>query len=312
VKGIPRDALMVKAEPRDSPAVKINTISQAKHAASPSFYLHKHSAQIVLLDRTAQNPNTTPHRQRKRRYTTTMTIPQLRKAKHQMRLGFDPAKTVAVNLSHLPNSSSPSFPKPAAGPASSLSNLDYETYKAAKLNVAQKYDLIGHIRDEIPLVEREEIDNMVLADVAKQLELSVFPMCKMMHIDDKAVKRMLNEQFTKAYGVEVEEEIHEQANTERMVHAEQTVTVDGADIVTVADANVRDESEAGDHASGVDIMVSVERTVKKVKRAHTSAVQKEIKAYQAKARRGKKACLVVTLRAKAVTDKWVGLTTESV
>jgi hypothetical protein len=245
-----------------------------------------------------------------------MTTPQLRKAKLQLRLGFDPTNNNANNPSHLPNTSSPSFPAPAATPVPSLPDLTYESYKAANLDVTQQHDLIGQIRREIPLVERDEIDSMVLADAAKQLELCVFPMCKMMHIDAKAVKRMLDEAFGKAfgkaYGLGVLEEIREEENKQRTMDAEKanTMNMDGADIVTVASASIREPSVVGDHASGVKIMASVERTIKKVKRAQLSAVQKEISAYPAKKKRGKRACLVVTLRAKAAADKWLELTTE--
>jgi hypothetical protein len=50
---------------------------------------------------------------------------------------------------------------------------------------------------------------------------------------------------------------------------------------------------------------------KKTKQAQLSSVKTEIKACEARKKRVKKGFLIVTLRAKAVVDKWAGLTTES-
>jgi hypothetical protein len=103
-------------------------------------------------------------------------------------------------------------PAPEAMPAHAAPNvLDYtfEEYKAANLNINQQQSLISTIRNELPLVDRDEVDSLILQDVAKQLQLCVFPMCKMMQIDPLAVKRMMDEQFRKAYGIEVDQAVTE-------------------------------------------------------------------------------------------------------
>jgi hypothetical protein len=156
-----------------------------------------------------------------------MTTPQLHKKKLQLRVGFDIGtrrdKTPAPPAPGLLRSTVPSVyptPSPAQEP-SMFEDFTFEDYKAANFNVDQQYDLIGRLRHEVPPVDRDEIDSLLLADAAKQLEMCIFPMCKMMHVDPKAVKRMLDEQFRKSYGSEIEEDIFELAHSRRMVSVKQ-------------------------------------------------------------------------------------------
>jgi len=64
--------------------------------------------------------------------------------------------------------------------------------------------VIGKLRDELPIIDRDEVDEVLLRSMAQQLELAVFPTCKMMQVEPVAVKRMLDDQFRKAYGAEVD------------------------------------------------------------------------------------------------------------
>jgi hypothetical protein len=338
-----------------------------------------------------------------------MTTPQIRKKKLQLRVGFEiETKRYGTPASSAPgpsHSTAPStYPSPSPAPELSVfEDFTFEDYKAANLNVDQKYDLIGKLRQEVPLVDRNEIDSMLLVDAAKQLEMCVFPMCKMMHVNPKAVRSMLDEQFRKAYGLEVEEEVFGLALARRIIsvkHANRVNVGDdasaqetGVDVdnfepalaatppaepakketkitqrdtaqkviveeAAVADTIARMLSAIGDHSTngatnGADATLSTERgkrgikpaqtiaaqqsnlieisfasasawepftpdaTVtlsrglmnKKTKQAQPSSVKKDVKVYEAKKKRGKKGCLIVTLRAKAVVDKWAALTT---
>ena len=88
---------------------------------------------------------------------------------------------------------------PSAAP-SSIADYTFEQYKSANLTIDDQHKVIGQLRSEIPLIDRDEIDNVLLRSMAQQLELAVFPTCNMMQIDPMAVKRMLNWAFWMAYG----------------------------------------------------------------------------------------------------------------
>ncbi|KAH9876598.1 hypothetical protein J1614_003729 [Plenodomus biglobosus] len=81
-----------------------------------------------------------------------------------------------------------------------LKDFTFEQYKATHLNVTEQHDLIGKLRAEVPLIERDAIDSMLLRSLAQQLELVIFPTARMMHVDPRAVWRMLEDEFRKAYG----------------------------------------------------------------------------------------------------------------
>ncbi|KAF1912077.1 hypothetical protein BDU57DRAFT_402746, partial [Ampelomyces quisqualis] len=184
----------------------------------------------------------------------------------------------------------------------SVLDLSFEEYKAAHLNINEQHALIGRIRDEVPLADRDEIDGFLLMEAAKQLELCVFPMCKMMHVDPKAVKKMLDDQFRKAYGLDVEDETTRNLQKSTMAPGGVVGAVGVKDDIPMAGSSV--ESQVEDKDALAD-----EPAKKKLKRAEKSAVQKELKAYQVKKKRGRKECFILALKSKVVAEKWAALTT---
>jgi hypothetical protein len=113
---------------------------------------------------------------------------------------------------------------------------------------------------------------MLLADLAKQLEIGVFPTCKIMHVNPKAVKRMMDDQFRKAYGLEVEEEMFELAQARRMVPVRHASTVDVGDV-----ASARESIADGDHSeTTVAAASSVEPAKKTIKTTQPSAAHKVV------------------------------------
>jgi hypothetical protein len=206
-----------------------------------------------------------------------METPHLRKKKLQSRVGFE----FESKRNSTPAASAPSpayFEVPSASPIpnsapepSTFDDFTFEDYKAANLNVDQQYDLIGKLHNEVPLVDRDEIHSMLLADLAKQLEIGMFPTCKMMHVDPKAVKRMMDDQFRKAYGSEVEE-MFELAQARRMVPVRHASTVDVGDV-----ASARESIADGDHSESTAAAASsVEPTKKNIKTAQPSAAHNVI------------------------------------
>ncbi|KAF2825402.1 hypothetical protein CC86DRAFT_419419 [Ophiobolus disseminans] len=100
----------------------------------------------------------------------------------------------------LQSQDTPGEAQSAPAPAElSIFDFTYEEYKAANLNISQQYDLIGQVRQQIPVADRDDIDCHLLSKLAMQLEVAIFPTCKMMQVDPQAVKSMLLEQFYKAY-----------------------------------------------------------------------------------------------------------------
>jgi hypothetical protein len=67
--------------------------------------------------------------------------------------------------------------------------------------------VIGKLRDEMPIIDRDKVDDVLLRSMAQQLDIGIFPLCKMIQVDPAAVKRMLDEQFRRAYGLEVEADV---------------------------------------------------------------------------------------------------------
>jgi hypothetical protein len=245
-----------------------------------------------------------------------MTTPQLRKKKLQVRIGFEhEANCTRAPTPHTPGFSRPGTPsvssmaKPKAPVEPSVFDLSFEEYKAANLNIDEQHALIGKIRDEVPLADRDEIDMFLLKEAAKQLELCVFPMCKMMHVDPMAVKKMLDDQFRKAYGLVEETPYGMQKPT--IAHEETMETIGVKDDDFVTRASTREPSVFSNIGSQVEdgAVPTDERAKKKVKRTEQSAVQKEVKAYQAKKKRGRKRCYILTLTWKIAAEQWAALTT---
>jgi hypothetical protein len=52
-----------------------------------------------------------------------------------------------------------------------IATLTFEEHKVLGLDITQQYDLVSRIRDEIPLMQAQEADNLLLNSIAKQLEL---------------------------------------------------------------------------------------------------------------------------------------------
>ncbi|KAH7069816.1 hypothetical protein BKA63DRAFT_476814 [Paraphoma chrysanthemicola] len=197
----------------------------------------------------------------------------------------------------------------------SIFDFTFEDYKATGLNIAEQHALIGKIREEVPLIDRAEIDGLMLSEAAKQLELCVFPMCKMMHIDPKAVKRMLDWEFRKAYGDEMynEQDVEVGVGKVPMDSVEDGIEADVAPVVKMEESFVlpfaREESSMFEESSRGGSMAPAgqEPAKKKGKRAPLSTVQKEIRAYQAKKKKGRRGCRVATLKSGAVVEKWASL-----
>jgi hypothetical protein len=229
-----------------------------------------------------------------------MSTPQIRKKKLKVRLGL-PIDTAPVPTS--------TAPVPSTEP--SIFDFTFEDYKAANLNINEQHDLIGKIREEVALIDRDEIDGLILEDMAKQLQMCVFATCKMMHVDPVAMKRMLDGEFRKAYGVDIAEEIgmKEEMGVSRErgeMQKEEKISVesrqDGDRRLDVSTNEEYGFVTAG--SGGGERAPPVEPPSKKVKRAQPSAVQKEIKAYEAKRKRGHRKVLVLILRSKTVAEKW--------
>jgi hypothetical protein len=155
-----------------------------------------------------------------------MTSQQTRNQKLKQQLGFDytsiltslPPQPFVHPFAEQEEKPPPTYPahfapgdirthKPAVPKDFDLSSLTFGGYKALNLNFAQEHELIGRIRDGMPLVDRDEVDHMILADAASILANGVFSLCRVMHIDPKVVKMMLGVQFKKFYGPKVDQEV---------------------------------------------------------------------------------------------------------
>jgi len=234
-----------------------------------------------------------------------------------------------------------------APPEPSILDLTFEEHKNANLNIDEQHGLIGQIRDETPAEDLEYIDALMLGKLAKQLDMCIFPMCKMMHIDKNAVWKMLEQQFKKTYPPTEEEE---DAAMESVAAREVTVVLAAVHTgETAAEAGVIGTTEI--EVTGIQAIlnnaastikastppaatpepinekfsmiekrarsgtVESERSVhplepakKKIKKEPLSQAQKEIRAYQAKKKRGHRKCYMFTLKSSAVAEKWAELT----
>lgn len=158
-----------------------------------------------------------------------MTSNDMRNRKLKAQFAFDyenmpmPSLPTMMDL-YLQNRESPATPPPKVYPANfapadpkthkpaipenfDIASLTYPDYKALNLNFVQEHELIGRIREEVPLIDRDEVDSIILADSGKQLKNGIFTLCRMMHIDPKAVKLMMDQQFREFYGPEVHRKV---------------------------------------------------------------------------------------------------------
>jgi hypothetical protein len=202
---------------------------------------------------------------------------------------------------------------PPEKPEPSVADYTFEQYKAANLNIDQQHELIGKLRDELPIIDRDEVDDTLLRSLAQQLELAIFPTCKMMHVDPLSVKRMLDDEFRRAYGPEVEAEVLTKLGLCRLEDIQKAVT---------AEKIRRAAKEEGDMEQ---ITAGIEETLmeeegdsvqlpppqKKAKMAPPNKTQKDLKAYIARRKRAHRGCKIVTLRSQAVSQKWEALSSGS-
>jgi len=158
-----------------------------------------------------------------------MTSNDIRNRKLKAKLAFDyenmpmPSLPTMMDL-YLQELESPATPPPRVYPANfapadpkthepavpedfDIASLTYPDYKALNLSFVQEHELIGRIREEVPLIDRDEVDSIILADAGKQLKNGIFTLCRMMQIDPKAVKLMMDQQFREFYGPEVHREV---------------------------------------------------------------------------------------------------------
>ncbi|KAH3945159.1 hypothetical protein HBI56_057430 [Parastagonospora nodorum] len=189
-----------------------------------------------------------------------MTTNDIRNRKLRAKLAFDyedmpmPSLPTMMDL-YLQSLESPATPPPRVYPANfapadpkthepaipkdfDIASLTYTDYKALNLSFVQEHEVIGRIREEVPLIDRDQVDSIILADAGKQLKNGVFTLCRMMHIDPKAVKLMIDQQFREFYGPEVSREVS--AALTPVAEVRQTV-VDEAD---------KNHAGEGNNASG--------------------------------------------------------------
>jgi hypothetical protein len=280
-----------------------------------------------------------------------MSTVKHRKLKHKSRLKLDWEHDTASefpekNAQNLQIEPKPAEPAPAPAPAAPTTFLTFEEYKASGLDIIEQHELIGSIRNDIPKADRDYIDSLLLDKAAKQLEMCIFPMCKMMHVDKDAVWRMLEDQYHKAYpivnGEEKKAEEVEQVTGVQAILRDAMATVMGGTVGGAQEGKVvpsieepvvmpsieeptlfndRSRSRSGTEATPTAEPVqkvhplesSAEPTVlahpdepqkKKVKRQQPSVIQKEVRAYQAKRKRGHRGCCILTLKSKAVAGQW--------
>jgi hypothetical protein len=146
--------------------------------------------------------------------------------------GFTPASRGDHKSSSTHSADDKSAEPAPAAPEHSILDLTFEEYKAASLNIDEQHGLIGRIREDTPAEDLKYIDAMMLAKLAKQLDMCIFPMCKMLHIDKKAVWEMMEQQFKRAYPP-TEEEAAAQSAMESVAAREAAVVP----VVAEADVN---------------------------------------------------------------------------
>jgi hypothetical protein len=209
----------------------------------------------------------------------------------------------------------PTFTPPVVTPSEklepSIADYTFEQYKAANLNIDQQHDIIGKLRNELPIIDRDEVDDTLLRSMAQQFELAIFPTCKMMHVDPLAVKRMFDNQFRMAYGPEVGAEVLAKLGLCRLEDIEKSVTAVKTGMVTKEDvehsaANVEESSIRQERDT-----VAPPPPKKKARMAPPNNTQKDLKAHTARRRRAHRGCKILTLRSVVVSQKWEALSSGS-
>lgn len=204
----------------------------------------------------------------------------------------------------------PSFLPPNTTPVAkrepSITEYTFEQYQAANLNDDEKHAVIGKLRNELPIIDRDEVDEVLLRSMAQQLELAVFPTCKMMQVEPVAVKRMLDDQFRRAYGAEVEASVLGKLGLCRVEDVELAVAAERIRI------SAKKKGKRQKLGKSEEMLVEEEKDAvanapsppnKEVKTAPKS-IEDEIKAHIARRKRGKQGVKMVTLRSVAVSQKW--------
>lgn len=183
--------------------------------------------------------------------------------------------------------------------------LTFANYQSARYSsIDDQFSFITGLRAEVPAAERDAIDVDLLRDLAKQLALCVFPTAKMMQVDPVKVKRMLDEEFRRAYGDDVADEKEDKAPARQGLG--ETNVVAGAVLrenVTGVGVDKYAPGEGIGELVGGAGRVEGEPPKKKSKTVQTD-VRKEVKAYQARRKRGRRLCRVVTLRSKPASEAW--------
>ena len=209
----------------------------------------------------------------------------------------------------------PTFTPPVVTPSEklepSIADYTFEQYKAANLNIDQQHDIIGKLRNELPIIDRDEVDDTLLRSMAQQFELAIFPTCKMMHVDPLAVKRMFDNQLRMAYGPEVGAEVLAKLGLCRLEDIEKSVTAVKTGMVTKEDvehsaANVEESSIRQERDT-----VAPPPPKKKARMAPPNNTQKDLKAHTARRRRAHRGCKILTLRSVVVSQKWEVLSSGS-
>jgi hypothetical protein len=135
-----------------------------------------------------------------------MTFEEVPNKQLQVKMGNNLEKEPgAPNSSHNAAAAESMATMPTPLTKKEILGMSYEQYKVADLDVQQQFNLINHLRDEVGKDEGDAAGDPTLADAAKVLDLAVFGMCKMKHVDPKRVKEMLDNTFKKAYPLYVEE-----------------------------------------------------------------------------------------------------------
>jgi len=204
----------------------------------------------------------------------------------------------------------PSFLPPNTTPVAkrepSINEYTFEQYQDANLNDDQKHAVIGKLRDELPIIDRDKVDEVLLRSMAQQLELAVFPTCKMMQVEPVAVKRMLDDQFRKAYSAEVEAEVLERLGLCCVEDVELAVAAERIRISAKKKGKKQklgksDEMLVEDEEDAIANAPSP--TEKKTKKAPND-IAKNIEAHITRMKRAKRGVKMVTLRSGAVSQEW--------
>ena len=198
-------------------------------------------------------------------------------------------------------------------PPPSTADSTFEQYQAANLNVVEKHNLIGKLRDEMSIMDRDEVDELTLRDLGTVLERCIFPTCKMMQISPVAVKRMLDDHFRRAYGLEVEADVLAKLGLGRLGDFDKAVVVREQDaaIIEARPEDVEGGTVVRDGVGQVETPISSAPLPpppsKKIKSMPLVNARKEIKAYVTRRKRGRHGVKVVCLRSQAVCEKWLGM-----